>query len=152
MRTIALLLLTVEILAVTVARLPEPELPPPEPAPTASSVSQGEELRELLERILSEYDPAAAGTVGALRWADKLLRAWTASGEDPDAAARAAEGLDPEALGERLPRLQRAAETLCSGEDLGLMNQPGRRDWTGVDTQSLFAALSAATELHDREE
>ena len=144
MRKLILLLLAVQLLAASLGSLPETEGIEPTPTtPSASAAPEaGDGLSALLERIVSEYDPAAAGTVGALRWAEKLLSAWEESGEDAEAAHTAAAAVDPLALRERLPRLRWAAETLCSGADLGLMNEPGHKsDWTGADVGRLFAAL-----------
>ena len=143
MQKLLLLLLTAELLAAALGTVPETALTTPVTAPVVSAAPESaDELRELVGRIVSEYDPAAAGTVGAIRWAEKLLNAWTKAGEDPEAARRAGSEVDAQALAARLPRLRWAAEKLCSGADLGLMNEPGHKnDWSGTDAQSLFDAL-----------
>lgn len=142
MRKLILLLVAAQLLASALAQVPAPERPPEDMPPVTAQPEPGEELSALLERITGEYDPAAAGTVGAIRWAEKLLDAWDRSGGDGEAFRRAAENADAEALAPRLPKLRWAAEKLCSGADLGLMNEPGHRsDWSGTDVDRLFAAL-----------
>ncbi|MBR4579278.1 MAG: hypothetical protein IKQ69_02660 [Oscillospiraceae bacterium] len=147
MRRLILLLLATQMLTAALGEIPETDFPEPVP-PVTQPAEEEVELRQVLERIAAEYDPAAAGTVGAIRWAEKLLSAWVDGGQDPETARRAAEGMDPAVLEPRLSRLRWAAEKLCSGADLGLMNEPGhRRDWTGTEIESLFTALSEAAGL-----
>ena len=106
-------------------------------------------LAEALKRIGAEYDPALAGTVGALRWAGTLLEGYAADGRDPAGAEEAAGEYaaahpDAEALETRLLRLRLAALQIASGEDLGLVREPGRRqsvNWTAQDVEELFGAL-----------
>ena len=106
-------------------------------------------LAEALKRIGAEYDPALAGTVGALRWAGKLLDAYAADGQDPAGAEKAAGAYiaahpDDDGLEARLLRLRMAALQIASGQDLGLVREPGRRqnvDWTAPEVEELFEAL-----------
>ena len=117
-----------------------------EPAPSARDKTG---VADALERIGSEYDPALAGAVGALRWAGKLLEGYAADGQDPAAAESAAgeyiaANPDAAALETKLLRLRLAALQIASGEDLGLVREPGRRqsvDWTARDVEDLFEAL-----------
>jgi len=106
-------------------------------------------LAGLLERIGAEYDPAAAGGVGALRWAGKLLDVYALAGQSPAAAEEAAgeyaaaHPADGD-LEAQLLRLRRAALQIASGEDLGLVRDPGRRQsvtWTAGQVEDLFGAL-----------
>lgn len=139
MRKLILLLLALRLLSASVSVLPAKS--PEETPPAVAAAEKGDDLLAVLARIAQEYDPAA-GTVGAIRWAEKLLSAWERSGEDAEEARAAAEALGAEALESRLPKLRWAAEKLASGADLGLMNEPGHKsDWTGADVESLFAAL-----------
>lgn len=147
MRKLVLVLLLAELL---VGALPPRGLLPERaaiPAETTVPAEKAGDLENLLERIGAEYDPAAAGAVGAIRWAEKLLSAWTAAGRDREsarlaaqeyAAARGAAG-----LAERLPRLLWAARQLTSGANLGLVNEPGgaAQPWSGEDAERLFSAL-----------
>ncbi len=117
-----------------------------EPAPPAPDKAG---VAEALERIGGEYDPALAGAVGALRWAGKLLEGYAADGRDPAAAENAAGTYiaaypDADTLETKLLRLRMAALQIASGEDLGLVREPGRRqsvDWTAQDVEELFSAL-----------
>lgn len=148
MRKLILLLLALRLLTASVSVLPAK--PPEETPPAAVTAEKGDDLSAVLERIAREYDPAA-GAVGAIRWAEKLLAAWERSGEDAETARAAAEALGASALESRLPKLRWAAEALASGADLGLMNEPGHKsDWTGVDVESLFAALRDGAGLSEQ--
>ena len=147
MKRLILVLLLAEAL---VGALPPPGMTAartPIPVETVIPAEKNGDLASLLERIGNEYDPAAAGAVGAIRWAEKLLDAWIASGRDSAAARRAAaesvSARGPEGMTERLNRLLWAARQLTSGTNLGLMNEPGgpAQPWSGEDVKMLFAAL-----------
>ena len=125
--------------------------PTPETVPAAVSqpVHADDSLAGLLERIGAEYDPVAAGGVGALRWAGKHLESYAGAGGSPDAAEEAAveyaaaHPADGD-LEAQLLRLRRAALQIASGEDLGLIRDGGRRSsmtWTAGQVEELFAAL-----------
>ncbi len=147
MKRLILVLLLAEVL---VGALPPPGMTSartPVPVETVIPAEKNGDLASLLERIGSEYDPSAAGAVGAIRWAEKLLNAWTASGRDGTQARSAAavyvSAHGPEGVPERLTRLLWGARQLTSGTNLGLMNEPGgpAQPWTGEDAETLFAAL-----------
>ena len=147
MKRLILVLLLAEVL---VGALPPPGMTfarTPVPVETVIPAEKNGDLASLMERIGNEYDPAAAGAVGAIRWAEKLLNAWTASGRDGAAARRAAgtyvSAHGPEGVPERLTRLLWGARQLTSGTNLGLMNEPGGpvQPWSGEDAETLFAAL-----------
>ncbi len=147
MKRLILVLILAEVL---VGALPPPgttSARTPTPVETTIPSEKNGDLASLLGRIGAEFDPAAAGAVGAIRWAEKLLDAWTASGRDSAAArAAAAEYVSvrgPEGVAERLTRLLWAARQLTSGANLGLMNEPGgpAQPWSGEDAETLFSAL-----------
>ena len=156
MKQLLVLLMALQLLIAALGRADRDSLTagsvPAESAPVVEAVpapAETSSLAEVLERIGTEYDPALAGSVGALRWAGKLLDGYAADGRDPLAAEKAAADYlaahpDAAALESRLLRLRLAALQLASGEDLGLVREPGRRlntDWTAPDVEELFAAL-----------
>ena len=126
-----------------------PELPPETPpAPEAAEPLAG--LGGILERLAQEFDPAS-GAVGAYRWAESILGQYLADGRDT-ASARAAGaayaaryGENDAALRSRLETVQTAAETLASGQELGLVRD--RRlltaGWESGEVDALFAAIAA---------
>ena len=126
-----------------------PELPPETPpAPEAAEPPAG--LGGILERLAQDFDPAS-GAVGAYRWAESILGQYLADGRDT-ASARAAGaayaaryGENDAALRSRLETVQTAAETLASGQELGLVRD--RRlltaGWESGEVDALFAALAA---------
>ena len=126
-----------------------PELPPETPpAPEAAEPLAG--LGGILERLAQDFDPAS-GAVGAYRWAESILGQYLADGRDT-ASARAAGaayaaryGENDAALRSRLETVQTAAETLASGQELGLVRD--RRlltaGWESGDVDALFAAIAA---------
>ena len=126
-----------------------PELPPETPpAPEAAEPLAG--LGGILERIAQDFDPAS-GAVGAYRWAESILGQYLADGRDT-ASARAAGaayaaryGENDAALRSRLETVQTAAETLASGQELGLVRD--RRlltaGWESGEVDALFAAIAA---------
>ena len=133
--------------AVTPAVTPEltPETPP---APEAAEPLAG--LGGILERLAQDFDPAS-GAVGAYRWAESILGQYLADGRDT-ASARAAGaayaaryGENDAALRSRLETVQTAAETLASGQELGLVRD--RRlltaGWESGEVDALFAAIAA---------
>lgn len=122
-----------------------PELPP---APEAAEPLAG--LGGILERLAQDFDPAS-GAVGAYRWAESILGQYLADGRDT-ASARAAGaayaaryGENDAALRSRLETVQTAAETLASGQELGLVRD--RRlltaGWESGEVDALFAAIAA---------
>lgn len=122
-----------------------PELPP---APEAAEPLAG--LGGILERLAQDFDPAS-GAVGAYRWAESILGQYLADGRDT-ASARAAGaayaaryGENDAALRSRLETVQTAAETLTSGQELGLVRD--RRlltaGWESGEVDALFAAIAA---------
>ena len=126
-----------------------PELPPETPpAPEAAEPLAG--LGGILERLAQDFDPAP-GAVGASRWAESILGQYLADGRDT-ASARAAGaayaaryGENDAALRSRLETVQTAAETLASGQELGLVRD--RRlltaGWESGEVDALFAAIAA---------
>ena len=126
-----------------------PELPPETPpAPEAAEPLAG--LGGILERLAQDFDPAS-GAVGAYRWAESILGQYLADGRDT-ASARAAGaayaaryGENNAALRSRLETVQTAAETLASGQELGLVRD--RRlltaGWESGEVDALFAAIAA---------
>ena len=126
-----------------------PELPPETPpAPEAAEPLAG--LGGILERLAQDFDPAS-GAVGAYRWAESILGQYLADGRDT-ASARAAGaayaaryGENDAALRSRLKTVQTAAETLTSGQELGLVRD--RRlltaGWESGEVDALFAAIAA---------
>lgn len=152
MKKILLLLAAAQLLlsGVWEAANPPPQPPPSPPAVTAAPAPERPDgLYELLERLSAQYDPAAAGSVGAVLWAEKLMDAYVASGADPAAAAAAAAALvreHPDAdLAAALPRLRAAAERLASGGEMGLIRDGAHRGggpWTPETAEELFTALA----------
>ena len=126
-----------------------PELPPETPpAPEAAEPLAG--LGGILERLAQDFDPAS-GAVGAYRWAESILGQYLADGRDT-ASARAAGaayaaryGENDAALQSRLAAVRTAAETLTSGQELGLVRD--RRlltaGWESGEVDALFAAIAA---------
>ena len=126
-----------------------PELPPETPpAPEAAEPLAG--LGGILERLAQDFDPAS-GAVGAYRWAESILGQYLADGRDT-ASARAAGaayaaryGENDAALRSRLETVQTAAETLASGQELGLVRD--RRlltaGWESGEVDALFAAIAS---------
>ena len=126
-----------------------PELPPETPpAPEAAEPLAG--LGGILERLAQDFDPAS-GAVGAYRWAESILGQYLADGRDT-ASARAAGaayaaryGENDAALRSRLETVRTAAETLASGQELGLVRD--RRlltaGWESGEVDALFAAIAA---------
>ena len=126
-----------------------PELPPETPpAPEAAEPLAG--LGGILERLAQDFDPAS-GAVGAYRWAESILGQYLADGRDT-ASARAAGAAYAARYGEnhaaprrRLEPVQTAAETLASGQELGLVRD--RRlltaGWESGEVDALFAAIAA---------
>ena len=126
-----------------------PELPPETPpAPEAAEPLAG--LGGILERLAQDFDPAS-GAVGTYRWAESILGQYLADGRDT-ASARAAGaayaaryGENDAALRSRLETVQTAAETLASGQELGLVRD--RRlltaGWESGEVDALFAAIAA---------
>lgn len=126
-----------------------PELPPETPpAPEAAEPLAG--LGGILERLAQDFNPAS-GAVGAYRWAESILGQYLADGRDT-ASARAAGaayaaryGENDAALRSRLETVQTAAETLASGQELGLVRD--RRlltaGWESGEVDALFAAIAA---------
>ena len=135
--------------AATPAPAVTPELPPETPpAPEAAEPLAG--LGGILERLAQDFDPAS-GAVGAYRWAESILGQYLADGRDT-ASARAAGaayaaryGENDAALRSRLETVQTAAETLASGQELGLVRD--RRlltaGWESGEVDALFAAIAA---------
>ena len=138
------------------AATPEPA-ETPAATPEAAEVSPAPEEAEplagfggILERLAQDYDPAS-GAVGAYRWAESILGQYLADGRGTD-AARAAGAAYAESYGEndaalktRLKTVQTAAETLTSGQELGLVRD--RRlltaGWESGEVDALFAAIAA---------
>ena len=126
-----------------------PELPPETPpAPEAAEPLAG--LGGILERLAQDFDPAS-GAVGAYRWAESILWQYLADGRDTasalaaGAAYAARYGENDAALRSRLETVQTAAETLASGQELGLVRD--RRlltaGWESGEVDALFAAIAA---------
>ena len=152
MKKILLILLTARLLAaalgsVNLSALPEnAETPPELPAETVER--ENPELGDVLDRIAREYDPDAAGSVGAIRWAEKLLEAYTDSASAEEAARRCRETYPEADLAGAIARLRTAAEALASGQDLGLVRDPAHRrgGWTADTVSELFDALERGIE------
>ena len=138
------------------AASPEPAETPSaaaEPTPETTPVPEEAEplagLGGILERLAQDYDPAS-GAVGAYRWAESILGQYLADGRDTasalDAGAAYAEryGENDAALKTRLETVQTAAETLTSGQELGLVRD--RRlltaGWESGEVDALFAAIA----------
>lgn len=139
------------------AATPEPAETPAataEPSPETSSTPEEVEplagLGGILERLAQDYDPAS-GAVGAYRWAESILGQYLADGRGTDAARAAGAayaeryGENDAALQSRLATVQTAAETLTSGQELGLVCD--RRlltaGWESGEVDALFAAIAA---------
>ena len=101
--------------------------------------------------FVSQLGTSASGAVGAYRWAESILGQYLADGRDT-ASARAAGaayaaryGENDAALRSRLETVQTAAETLASGQELGLVRD--RRlltaGWESGEVDALFAAIAA---------
>lgn len=130
-----------------------PELPPEtSPAPEAAEPLAG--LGGILERLAQDFDPAS-GAVGAYRWAESILGQYLADGRDT-ASARAAGaayaaryGENDAALRSRLETVQTAAETLTSGQELGLVRD--RRlltaGWESGEVEALFTTIAAGAHI-----
>lgn len=138
------------------AATPEPT-ETPAATPEAAEVSPAPEEAEplagfggILERLAQDYDPAS-GAVGAYRWAESILGQYLADGRGTDAARAAGTayaeryGENDAALQSRLATVQTAAETLTSGQELGLVRD--RRlltaGWESGEVDALFAAIAA---------
>lgn len=138
------------------AATPEPA-ETPAATPEAAEVSPAPEEAEplagfggILERLAQDYDPAS-GAVGAYRWAESILGQYLADGRGTDAARTAGAayaeryGENDAALQSRLATVQTAAETLTSGQELGLVRD--RRlltaGWESGEVDALFAAIAA---------
>ena len=138
------------------AATPEPT-ETPAATPEAAEVSPAPEEAEplagfggILERLAQDYDPAS-GAVGAYRWAESILGQYLADGRGTDAARAAGAayaeryGENDAALQSRLATVQTAAETLTSGQELGLVRD--RRlltaGWESGEVDALFAAIAA---------
>ena len=138
------------------AATPEPA-ETPAATPEAAEVSPAPEEAEplagfggILERLAQDYDPAS-GAVGAYRWAESILGQYLADGRGTDAARTAGTayaeryGENDAALQSRLATVQTAAETLTSGQELGLVRD--RRlltaGWESGEVDALFAAIAA---------
>ena len=126
-----------------------PELPPETPpAPEAAEPLAG--LGGILERLAQDFDPAS-GAVGAYRWAESVLGQYLADGRSTESAEKAGAayagryGENDAALRSRLETVQTAAETLASGQELGLVRD--RRlltaGWESGEVDALFAAIAA---------
>ena len=120
-----------------------PELPPETPpAPEAAEPLAG--LGGIRERLAQDFDPAS-GAVGAYRWAESILGQYLADGRDTASARAARYGETDAALRRRLEPVQTAAETLASGQELGLVRD--RRlltaGWESGEVDALFAAIAA---------
>ena len=139
------------------AATPEPTatqepLPEVSPAPEALEPLAG--LGGILERLAQDYDPAS-GAVGAYRWAESILGQYladgrdTASVRDAGAAYAARYGENDAALKSRLETVLAAAETLTSGQELGLVRD--RRlltaGWESGEVDTLFAAIAAGAAI-----
>ena len=138
------------------AAMPEPTETPaatPEAAEVSPAPEEAEPLAGLggiLERLAQDYDPAS-GAVGAYRWAESILGQYLADGRDTASARTAGTayaeryGENDAALQSRLETVQTAAETLTSGQELGLVRD--RRlltaGWESGEVDALFAAIAA---------
>lgn len=124
--------------------------PSPEVSPAPEEAEPLAGLGGILERLAQDYDPAS-GAVGAYRWAESILGQYladgrdTASARDAGAAYAARCGENDAALKTRLKTVQTAAETLTSGQELGLVRD--RRlltaGWESGEVDALFAAIAA---------
>lgn len=124
--------------------------PSPEVSPAPEEAEPLAGLGGILERLAQDYDPAS-GAVGAYRWAESILGQYladgrdTASARDAGAAYAARCGENDAALKTRLETVQTAAETLTSGQELGLVRD--RRlltaGWESGEVDALFAAIAA---------
>lgn len=124
--------------------------PSPEVSPTPEEAEPLAGLGGILERLAQDYDPAS-GAVGAYRWVESILGQYladgrdTASARDAGAAYAARCGENDAALKTRLKTVQTAAETLTSGQELGLVRD--RRlltaGWESGEVDALFAAIAA---------
>ena len=124
--------------------------PSPEVSPAPEEAEPLAGLGGILERLAQDYDPAS-GAVGAYRWAESILGQYladgrdTASARDAGAAYAARCGENDAALKPRLTTVQTAAETLTSGQELGLVRD--RRlltaGWESGEVDALFAAIAA---------
>ena len=138
------------------AATPEPA-ETPAATPEAAEVSPAPEEAEplagfggILERLAQDYDPAS-GAVGAYRGAESIHGQYLADGRGTDAARTAGAayaeryGENDAALQSRLATVQTAAETLTSGQELGLVRD--RRlltaGWESGEVDALFAAIAA---------
>ena len=123
--------------------------PSPEVSPAPEEAEPLAGLGGILERLAQDYDPAS-GAVGAYRWAESILGQYladgrdTASARDAGAAYAARCGENDAALKTRLKTVQTAAETLTSGQELGLVRD--RRlltaGWESGEVDALFAAIA----------
>ena len=130
--------------AVTPGSLPEISPAPEETEPLAG-------IGGILERLAQDYDPAS-GAVGAYRWAESVLGQYLADGRDTasaGAAYAARYGENDAALKTRLETVRTAAETLTSGQELGLVRD--RRlltaGWESGEVDTLFAAIAAGAAI-----
>ena len=124
--------------------------PSPEVSPAPEEAEPLAGLGGILERLAQDYDPAS-GAVGAYRWAESILGQYLADGRDTasarDAGTAYAEryGENDAALQSRLAAVRTAAETLTSGQELGLVRD--RRlltaGWESGEVDALFAAIAA---------
>ena len=143
------------------AATPEPTATPaatqeplPEVSPTPEALEPLAGLGGILERLAQDYDPAS-GAVGAYRWGESILGQYladgrdTASVRDAGAAYAARYGENDAALKTRLETVRTAAETLTSGQELGLVRD--RRlltaGWESGEVDALFAAIAAGAAI-----
>ena len=111
-------------------------------------------LGGILERLAQDFEPAS-GAVGAYRWAESILGQYLADGRDTasalaaGAAYAARYGENDAALRSRLETVQTAAETLASGQELGLVRD--RRlltaGWESGEVEALFTAIAAGAHI-----
>ena len=149
MRKLLLLLMAAHLLlGAAWGTVDKPAPAPQTPPASAPAPERRDGLYELLERLWAQYDPAAAGSVGAVLWAEKLMDAYVDGGADPSAAASAAAGFAREhpdtGLADTMPRLRAAAERLASGAEQGLIrdgSHRGNAPWTREEVKALFDAL-----------
>ena len=114
-------------------------------------------LAGLLEKVYLEYDPAAAGTVGALRWTRSMLEWYSANGEDPfrvyEEAKLFARTYDAEAgeFRQRMEQLRTAGIRLTTGS-AGLVQDRGRNTgaWTEDMVGEVFDAIAAGLAAAER--
>lgn len=122
------------------------------PTPESAELLAG--LGGILERLAQDYDPAS-GAVGAYRWAESVLGQYLADGRSTESAEKAGAayagryGENDAALKERLAAVKAAAETLTSGQELGLVRD--RRlltaGWNAGEIDALFAAIAAGAKI-----